>query len=86
MNTVSNIFIPYEDFVNLQQDSAKLTSIISIINTEFPDDTCQIIANKSVLGIVDEEEEHEVPDDPSTEPTDQEPTDPPTDPVDPSTP
>lgn len=47
------VFIPYLDFVNLQKDSEKLNSILSILNTDFPDNTCQLIAIKSVLGMND---------------------------------
>lgn len=77
----TNIFIPYEDLTKLQKDSANLESIISLLNTEFPDDTCQLIAIKSILGLIKEEEEPTDPVDPidpdpgTTDPTD--PTDPP---------
>lgn len=89
-----NVYIPYTDFTQLQQDSAKLASVIAILGTEFPDDTCQLIAIKSVLGI--EEEKEEEPTDPvdpnpddTQDPGNTDPTDPPAggdpDPTDPPT-
>ena len=65
-----SIYVPYSDFAQLEQDASKLASIIAILTTEFPDDTCQLIAIKSVLGIEEVE----------SDPTD------PTDPSDPTTP
>lgn len=53
----TNIFITYDELSKLQKDSADKASIIAILNTEFPDDTCQLIAVKSILGIIDEEPE-----------------------------
>lgn len=73
----TNIFITYEELSKLQKDSADKASVIAILNTEFPDATCQLIAIKSILGIVEPEEETptETPEDtPATEP---EPTNPP---------
>ena len=70
----NTIPVPYSDFTKLEQDSAKLNSVIAIINTEFPDDTCMLIAIKSILGITEEEE-----------PTTPDPVDPPSDPADPTT-
>lgn len=82
----TNIFIPYEDLNKLQRDSANLESIISLLNTEFPDDTCQLIAIKSILGLIKEEEEPTGPVDP-IDPDPSDPVDPgttdPTDPTDP---
>lgn len=87
-----NIYIPYADYAQMTEDSAKLKAITSILTTEFPDDTCQLIAIKSVLGLpVTEEEEPTDPTDPvdppttdpidpdpGTDPSDPDPTDPPT--------
>lgn len=65
--------IPYEDYKALVEDSVDKANVISILKTEFPDDTCALIAIKAILGIVEEEE----PADPA------DPTDPPTDPITP---
>lgn len=54
---MSNILVtvPYNDYNKLLSDSEDKRSIIQLLNTEFPDDTCQLIAIKSVLGVTDEE-------------------------------
>jgi len=77
-----NITIPYEDYVQLKADATDRENVVSLLKAEFPDDTCQIIALKSVLKIVDEVDE------PTTDPTDPSdpPSDPSTDPTDPPTP
>lgn len=72
------IMVPYDDYNALVNDAAKLVSVIGILETEFPDDTCQLIALKSILGIKDPEPEPE-PDDPDN----TDPSDPGTDPSDP---
>lgn len=71
MSLQMNVSIPYGDLVELEQDSAQKKAIVSIINTKFPDDTCQLIAIKSVLGI--EEEKTEEPSEPIVDPVDPEP-------------
>lgn len=58
----TNIFITYDELSRLQKDSANLTSVMAILNTEFPDDTCQLIAIKSILGMIPKEEEPEITD------------------------
>lgn len=68
MSLQANITVPYNDFVQLEQDSTKLSSVVAMVNTKFPDDTCQLIAIKSVLGIETVEEPVE-----PTEPVDPEP-------------
>lgn len=45
--------IPYEDYKKLVEDSADKANIISVLNAKFPDDTCALIAIKSILGIED---------------------------------
>lgn len=74
------ITVPYEDYKSLVEDSKDKQNVTQILKTEFPDDTCALIAIKAILGIVEEEEE---PDEDTVDDT----TDPvePTDP-DPSTP
>lgn len=59
----TNIFITFEELSKLQKDSVDKANVIALLNTEFPDDTCQLIAIKSILGISEAEEEPEVPDD-----------------------
>lgn len=68
----TNIFITFEDLSRLQKDSADKANIVAILNTEFPDDTCQLIAIKSILGLIEEKEEEAKP----TPPGDSTPTDP----------
>ena len=68
------ISVPYEDVMKLKEDSTELKNVIELLNTEFPDDTCQLIAIKSILGIETEKEPSA-----TTEPTD------PVDPSEPST-
>lgn len=67
------INVPYEDVMKLKEESANLKSVIDLLNTEFPDDTCQLIAIKSVLGIETTEEEPTDPVDPS-DPSGSDPT------------
>lgn len=57
------VTIPYEDLIKLQKDSADKEAVISLLKTEFPDDTCMVIAIKSVLSVKEEEvtEEPEIP-------------------------
>lgn len=60
----TNIFVTYDELSKLQKDSADKASVIAILNTEFPDETCQLIAIKSILGLIKEESsEIENPDD-----------------------
>lgn len=74
------IMVPYDDYNSLVNDAAKLVSVIGILETKFPDDTCQLIALKSILGIKDPKPEPEPePDDPDN----TDPSDPGTDPSDP---
>lgn len=86
----TNIFITYDELSKLQKDSADKASIIAILNTEFPDDTCQLIAVKSILGMIKNEEEEtpEVPSDdtPTTDPAEGDEGDgtPATEPTDPA--
>ena len=68
----TNIFITFEDLSRLQKDSADKANIVTILNTEFPDDTCQLIAIKSILGLIEKKEEEPGP----TPPGDSAPTDP----------
>lgn len=57
----------------MQSDSATLEAVKTILETKFPDDTCQLIAVKSILGIeITADEEPVIPE--------PEPTDPSTDP------
>ena len=82
---MTNVMVAYDDLMKLQKDSADKAAVISLLNQEFPDDTCQLIAIKAILGIVENEEEN-------TDPVDPEPSDPgtgdpdTTDPSDPPTP
>lgn len=61
--------VPYEDYVQLVRDSADKQAVINLLKTDFPDDTCQLIAIKSLLGI-DKETEVVEPDDSTTTPDD----------------
>lgn len=80
MTNNPNVLLPYNDFVKLEEKANKADVILSLLGTEFPDDTCQIIAIKSVLGYVDPEveeptQEPEVePEEPGSEEPDTEST------------
>lgn len=50
------VSIPYEDYAKLVKDSSDKENVIALINTEFPDDTCQLIAIKAVLGIEEKDD------------------------------
>lgn len=65
------VSVPYEDYQALARDAADKAAVILLLNTKFPDDTCQLIAIKALLGIIDKEDD--APDTPA-------------DPVDPSDP
>lgn len=52
-----NITIPYEDFVKLKSDAEDRANVVSLLKANFPDDTCRIIAIKSILDIEDKKEE-----------------------------
>lgn len=66
-----NVLLPYEDFIKISEKANKTNAILSILGTEFPDETCQLIAIKSVLGYVDPEkpELEPEPEDPETDPS-----------------
>lgn len=74
MTDNTKILVPYEEFAQKAKDSADLNSIKSILNTEFPDDTCQVLAIKAILGMI-EEEEPVIPDEPIVEPEPEDPDD-----------
>ena len=46
-----NVTIPYSDLTQLEENSAKLEDVKAILETTFPDATCQLIAVKGILGI-----------------------------------
>lgn len=56
-----NVLVPLADYNGLCKDSKTLENVKALLETEFPDETCQMIAIKSLLGIVEAEE----PTDPS---------------------
>ena len=53
----TKILVPYDEYTAMVKDSADLESIKGLLHTDFPDNTCQILAIKSVLGMVPEKEE-----------------------------
>lgn len=53
----TKILVPYDEYTAMVKDSADLASIRGLLLTDFPDNTCQILAIKSVLGMVPEKEE-----------------------------
>lgn len=57
--------VPYEEYQKLVRDSAQLEDVKTLLQTEFPDDTCQLIAIKNILGIVEDTPEP-IPDEPIT--------------------
>lgn len=71
--------IPYSDFKTLESDSAKLADVKAILETEFPDDTCQLIAVKSMLGIeTKKDDDNGGNTDPTDPPSGTDPSTPPT--------
>lgn len=56
MASVQNVLVSIEDYNEILRDSEQLANVKKLLETEFPDDTCQMIAIKSLLGIVEEEE------------------------------
>ena len=79
-----NITLTYTDFKQLEADSAKLADVKKVLETEFPDDTCALIAVKAILGIEEATGDGETsdPSDPGSDPSGSGSTDP----SDPSTP
>lgn len=53
----TKILVPYDEYTAMVKDSADLASIAELLLTDFPDNTCQILAIKSVLGMVPKKEE-----------------------------
>jgi len=45
------VTVPYEDYQKLTQAAADKENVVKILNTTFPDATCQLIAIKSILEI-----------------------------------
>ena len=52
----TKILVPYDEYTAMVKDSADLTSIRGLLLTDFPDNTSQILAIKSVLEMVPEKE------------------------------
>lgn len=48
--------IPYEDYKTLVADAADKANVIAVLNTEFKDAECQLVAIKAILGIEEKEE------------------------------
>ena len=57
----TKILVPYDEYTAMVKDSADLASIAGLLLTDFPDNTSQILAIKSVLGMVPEKEEKPIP-------------------------
>ena len=53
----TKILVPYDEYTAMVKDSADLESITGLLHTDFPDNTSQILAIKSVLGMVPEKPE-----------------------------
>lgn len=53
----TKILVPYDEYTAMVKDSADLESIKGLLHTDFPDNTSQILAIKSVLGMVPEKVE-----------------------------
>ena len=51
------ILVPYDEYTAMVKDSADLESITGLLHTDFPDNTSQILAIKSVLGMIPEKVE-----------------------------
>ena len=50
----TKILVPYDEYTAMVKDSADLESITGLLHTDFPDNTSQILAIKSVLGMIPE--------------------------------
>lgn len=50
----TKILVPYDEYTAMVKDSADLASIRGLLLTDFPDNTCQILAIKSVLEMIPE--------------------------------
>ena len=62
----TKILVPYDEYTAMVKDSADLASIAGLLLTDFPDNTSQILAIKSVLGMVPEKEESKpIPENPT---------------------
>ena len=48
----TKILVPYDEYTAMVKDSADLESIAGLLLTDFPDNTSQILAIKSVLEMV----------------------------------
>lgn len=59
--------VPYDDYNILVKDSEDKANVIELLNAEFPDAECQVLAIKAVLGMLKKDEE--VEDEPIEEPT-----------------
>lgn len=57
----TKILVPYDEYTAMVKDSADLASIAGLLLTDFPDNTSQILAIKSVLGMVPEKPEESEP-------------------------
>ena len=53
----TKILVPYDEYTAMVKDSADLESITGLLHTDFPDNTSQILAIKSVLGMIPEKVE-----------------------------
>lgn len=49
------VIVPYEEYATLVKDSADKANVVQLLKTDFPDDTCQLIAIKSILGIEEDD-------------------------------
>lgn len=56
MASVQNVLVSIEDYNEILRDSEQLANVKKLLETEFPDDTCQMIAIKSLLGIVEDDD------------------------------
>lgn len=45
------VTIPNEDYAKLMADSVDKQNVIKILETTFPDEACQLLAVKTILGI-----------------------------------
>ena len=48
----TKILVPYDEYTAMVKDRAELSSIAGLLLTDFPDNTSQILAIKSVLEMV----------------------------------
>lgn len=56
---MASVTISFDEFQNLMVDKQDKANAIALLNTEFPDDTCQLIALKAIFDIKEQKNNNE---------------------------